>query len=174
MVVPAAGDLVHPALLVSLADGAVQSGEALARRLGVSRAAVWKGIERLRAQGIIVEALPRRGYRLAAPDELLEEARIRATLAPAAADGLHSLELLYEVDSTNTRLLERGPAPFGSADVAIAELQHAGRGRRGRPWIAPFGSGLALSLGWSFRETPRDLPALSLAVGVAAVRALAR
>jgi BirA family biotin operon repressor/biotin-[acetyl-CoA-carboxylase] ligase len=174
MVVPAAGNLVHPALLVSLADGAVQSGETLARRLGVSRAAVWKGIERLRGQGIAVEALPRRGYRLAAPVELLDAARIRAELGPSGNAGLPSLEVLYEVDSTNSRVLDRGPAPAGRGDVAIAELQHAGRGRRGRRWIAPFGSGLALSLGWTFAEPPRDLPSLSLAVGVAICRALAR
>lgn len=172
MAVPAAIGIVPP-LLVALADGATHSGESLARRLGVTRAAVWKGIRRLRAQDIGVEALPRRGYRLAGPVELLDAARIQAVLGPRAAL-LHDCELSFEVTSTNTRLLQRTPPPFGRADVCLCELQTAGRGRRGRGWIAPFGGGIALSLAWSFREAARDLPALSLAVGVAVVRALAR
>jgi BirA family biotin operon repressor/biotin-[acetyl-CoA-carboxylase] ligase len=84
------------------------------------------------------------------------------------------LELLFEVDSTNTRLLASPPPPAGSADACLCELQQAGRGRRGRSWIAPFGSGIALSLSWTFPDTVRDLPSLSLCVGVALVRALSR
>jgi BirA family transcriptional regulator, biotin operon repressor / biotin---[acetyl-CoA-carboxylase] ligase len=82
--------------------------------------------------------------------------------------------VLFEVDSTNTRLLGLGSPPAGQADVCISELQHSGRGRRGRRWIAPFGDSLAMSLGWTWRDATRVEPALSLAVGVAIVRALAR
>ncbi len=87
---------------------------------------------------------------------------------------LRSLEVLFEVDSTNTRLLELPPPPQGRADVCMSELQHAGRGRRGRRWIAPFGAGIAMSLGWAFRDASHAKPALSLAVGVAIARALGR
>jgi len=166
--------LVHPELLVLLADGGLRSGEGIAAELGVSRAAVWKAVERLRAQGIHVEAEPRRGYRLRAPVELFDVTRIRAELDANAAATLRSLELLFEVDSTNTRLLAKPPPLHGFADACLCELQHAGRGRRGRTWIAPFGSGVAVSLAWTFRDTVRDLPALSLCVGVALVRALSR
>ena len=62
----------------------------------------------------------------------------------------------------------------GHAQVCVAEIQSAGRGRRGRTWLAPFGSGLCLSLAWSFEESPPTLSALSLAVGVAVTRALRR
>src|ERR1019366_7762777 len=143
-------------------------------QLGVSRAAVWKGVERLRGLGIEVEAQARRGYRLGQPGGLLNESVIRAELEAPRERLLRSLELPFEVDSTNTRLLSATPPPYGCADVCCSELQHAGRGRRGRPWIAPFGASIAMSLGWSFREAGRDLPALSLAVGVAVARALAR
>ena len=91
-----------------------------------------------------------------------------------AADALQLLEIVFEVDSTNSRLLAASPPPYGAAHVCICELQSAGRGRRGRRWIAPFGTSVAMSLGWAFRDATRDLPALSLAVGVAVVRALAR
>lgn len=165
--------MTQPQILALLADGRLHSGQQLAADLGVSRAAVWKGIERLRQSGIDIQALARRGYSLAQPVELLDLRRIRGELRAGRAKRLRELALLFEVDSTNTRLLEAPPPPPGSAHAALTELQSAGRGRRGRRWIAPFG-GIALSLAWSFPETGRDLPSLSLAVGVAVARALAR
>ncbi len=163
-----------PPLLVLLADGEVHSGEWLAAELRQTRAAVWKGVERLRAAGIQVQALARRGYRLARPVELLDAGRIGAELAADRRAHLHSLELLFEVDSTNTRLLSSTPPPPSTADVCIAELQHAGRGRLGRRWLAPFGGAIAMSLGWTCSDVVRTLPALSLGVGVAVARALGR
>jgi BirA family biotin operon repressor/biotin-[acetyl-CoA-carboxylase] ligase len=163
-----------PALLGSLADGRLHSGESLAAQLGVSRAAVWKSVERLRAIGISVLAEPRRGYRLKEPVELLDSTRIRAELGADVADALGTLEVLFQADSTNSRLLAAAAPRYGVAEVCTCELQSAGRGRRGRRWIAPFGTSVAMSLAWTFRDTARDLPALSLAVGVAVSRALTR
>ena len=174
MAVSIARRLDHPLLLVLLADGQLHSGEWLGKELNVSRAAVWKGMERLRALGVEVQALPRRGYRLSSPVELLDARRIGAELGPQRIGQLRKLELLFEVDSTNTRLLGNAPPPCGSADVCLSELQHAGRGRRGRRWIAPFGGGVALSVAWTFSDGTRTLPALSLGVGVAVWRALVR
>lgn len=174
MAVSIPGNLSSPALLLLLTDGRLHSGERLAQALGMSRAAVWKGIERLRLLGIDIEAVPRRGYRLPDPVELLEERSIRAAIAGEWSDRLRSLSLLFDVDSTNTRLLAAGPPPLGCADVMLSELQHAGRGRRGRHWVAPFGGSIALSLSWSFTDAARANPALSLCVGVAIARALAR
>jgi BirA family biotin operon repressor/biotin-[acetyl-CoA-carboxylase] ligase len=161
-------------LLVLLADGRLHSGEWLAKELGVSRAAVWKGIERLRTLGLEVQALPRRGYCLSSAVELLDARRIAAELGLHRRPQLRNLELLFEVDSTNSRLLAAVPPPPGFADAALSELQHAGRGRRGRNWIAPFGAGIALSMAWTFGEGAGALSALSLGVGVAMARALSR
>jgi len=163
-----------PQLLVLLADGELRSGESLAEHLGQTRAAVWKAVKRLRALGIGVQALARRGYRLADPVELLNAKRIERELSEDSRRHLRGLEVLFEVDSTSTRLLTAAPPPLGLADVCTSELQHAGRGRLGRPWIAPFGSGLAISVAWSFSDAARALPALSLGVGVAVARALVR
>jgi BirA family transcriptional regulator, biotin operon repressor / biotin---[acetyl-CoA-carboxylase] ligase len=174
MAVSIAGRLDHPLLLVLLADGQLHSGEWLGKELNVSRAAVWKGMERLRALGVEVQALPRRGYRLSSPVELLDARRIGAEIGPQRIGQLRNLELLFEVDSTNSRLLGNAPPPCGSADACLSELQHAGRGRRGRRWIAPFGGGVALSVAWTFSDGARTLPALSLGVGVAVWRALVR
>jgi BirA family biotin operon repressor/biotin-[acetyl-CoA-carboxylase] ligase len=174
MAVSVAGGIAHPPLLVLLADGEVHSGERLAAELGQTRAAVWKGVERLRAIGVDIKALARRGYRLAKPVELLDAGRIRAELSAESLVHLRALELLFEVDSTNTRLLASDPPPSSMADVCLSELQHSGRGRLGRRWIAPFGGGIAMSLGWTCNDVVRTLPALSLGVGVAVAQALGR
>jgi BirA family transcriptional regulator, biotin operon repressor / biotin---[acetyl-CoA-carboxylase] ligase len=174
MAVSLASGIDHPSLLMLLADGRLHSGEWLAQELGVSRAAIWKGIERLRMRGIDIEAVPRRGYRLRSAVELLDAGRVREAVDLGQAGRLRSLELLFDVDSTNTRLLAASPPPYGSADVVLTELQHAGRGRRGRHWVAPFGGSIALSMGWSFADASRASPALSLSVGVAIARALTR
>ena len=164
MAVSIASRLDHPLLLVLLADGRLRSGEWLAKELKVSRSAVWKAVERLRALGVDVQALPRRGYRLSNPVELLDARRIRAELGPQRMAQLRTLELKFEVDSTNTRLLGNAAPPLGQADACLSELQHAGRGRRGRRWIAPFGAGVALSVAWSFSLGAGALGPLSLGV----------
>jgi BirA family transcriptional regulator, biotin operon repressor / biotin---[acetyl-CoA-carboxylase] ligase len=173
MAVSIPGGLAPP-LLVLLSDGEVRSGESLALALGQTRAAVWKGVERLRALGIGVQALARRGYRLSEPVELLHPDLVLRELSAQSRGHLRNLEILFEVDSTSTRLMSANAAPLGFADVCASELQHAGRGRLGRRWIAPFGAGLAMSVAWSFSDAARGLPALSLGVGVAVARALVR
>jgi BirA family transcriptional regulator, biotin operon repressor / biotin---[acetyl-CoA-carboxylase] ligase len=174
MAVSIASRLDHPLLLVLLADGQLRSGEWLAKELKVSRAAVWKAVERLRALGVEVQALPRRGYRLSNPVELLDARRIGAELGPERMAQLRTLDLMFDVDSTNSRLLGNAPPPLGQADACLSELQHAGRGRRGRRWIAPFGASVALSVAWTFSDGAGALAALSLGVGVAVARALER
>ncbi len=174
MAVPIARGVGPPPLLALLADGAVHSGERLAADLNLSRAAVWKAVGRLRSLGIDVQSLPRRGYRLAQPVELLDAQRIIGALASEHAARIESLELPFEIDSTNSRLAAAVPPPFGRLRVCLGELQTAGRGRRGRSWLAPFGSGVAMSLGWSVSEAARVGPSLSLGVGVAVAGALER
>jgi BirA family biotin operon repressor/biotin-[acetyl-CoA-carboxylase] ligase len=174
MVVSIPRGLDPPALLLLLADGELHSGESLATQLGQTRAAVWKGVERLRALGIDVQAHARRGYRLPGPVEMLDAEPVQRELTKPCLTRLRRLEILFEVDSTNTRLMKSPPPPCGCADVCMAELQNAGRGRLGRTWLTPFGSGIAMSIGWTFSDGARALPALSLGVGVAVSRALAR
>jgi BirA family biotin operon repressor/biotin-[acetyl-CoA-carboxylase] ligase len=161
-------------LLALLADGEPHTAAALARDLKVQRAALGVEIERLRAQGIEIMTLARRGYGLSKPVELLDARRIRTGLRETHEIKLRRLEVLFEVESTNTRLLGLPSPPAGQADVCTCELQHSGRGRRGRRWVAPFGDSLAMSLGWVWRDARRVEPALSLAVGVAIARGLAR
>jgi BirA family biotin operon repressor/biotin-[acetyl-CoA-carboxylase] ligase len=161
-------------LLLLLADGRLHSGARLARALGAGRASVCGEIERLRASGVQIDAVSGRGYRLPGPVELLDAHQIRSALSQERDRQLRSFELLFAVDSTNSRLLGLPAPPAGHADVCMSELQHSGRGRRGRRWIASFGGSIALSLAWSFGDAARASPALSLATGVAISRALAK
>ena len=161
-------------LLRLLSDGALHSGEELAAALSISRAAVWKRLQQLESWGIACEARPGSGYRLEAPVELLDAAQIRDRLPQAARAMLRMLEVHESLASTSDRLLAVDDLPPGRFDACLAEFQSAGRGRRGRHWVAPFASGLCLSINWSFRDAPAMLGALSLAAGVAALRALGR
>jgi len=159
-------------LLRLLADGEIHSGEELAARLGVPRAAVGKLLRPLADWGIACESVRGRGYRLAAPLELLTAAAIRRELPPFASDRLRNLDVHETLPSTNDALLAVQDLPAGRFDACFAEFQTAGRGRRGRRWLAPFASGLCLSVNWSFRDSAGAQGALSLAAGVAVLRAL--
>jgi BirA family transcriptional regulator, biotin operon repressor / biotin---[acetyl-CoA-carboxylase] ligase len=161
-------------LLGLLADGTLHSGGQLAAELGVTRAAIWKHVAELRELGIDVLSLDRRGYQLPARIELVDADRIRATAVAERWPLACELEVLFEIDSTNDYLYSAAaPAP-GHARLVFAEWQRAGRGRRGRSWLAPFGSGLTFSIGWTFADMPADLSALSLAMGVQVVHGLRR
>jgi BirA family biotin operon repressor/biotin-[acetyl-CoA-carboxylase] ligase len=160
--------------LATLADGAFHSGEAIAEQLHLSRSAVWKQIRSLQALGIEIQAVPKQGYRLPRAVDLYDAEKIVAQWPEAVRRRVTHMDVLLEVDSTNSHIDQiSGPAP-GHATLCVAEVQTAGRGRKGRSWVAPFGGSLCLSLGWQFGESPPTLSALSLAVGIAVVRVLRR
>lgn len=161
----------NAALLRALAPGVAVSGELLGRRLGSSRAAVWKAVRRLVALGVPVESLPGRGYRLEQPLVPLEAEAIRRALPPGVARRIGALEVLAETDSTNARVLA-ADRPVGEFSVCLAEHQSAGRGRRGRRWLAPPGSAICLSVGGRLPAAPSDYASLPTAVGVACAAAL--
>ena len=154
-------------LLALLATGAFYSGEQLARKLRISRGGVWKLIHTLQALGVDVESVPRQGYRLPRAVDLFDSKAIAAELSPAIRPLVDPLEVLLTVDSTNRHVAEHASNPPGTTHVCIAEIQNAGRGRRGRSWVAPFGCGICMSMAWQFGEAPPTFSALSLAVGVA-------
>ena len=159
-------------VFAELADGRFRSGEALARSLGVSRSAVWKVVAALRAQGCTLHAVRNRGYRLVHGSEPLDPAKIRAHLGREVREHIARIDSTWAIGSTNTALLERANPRSGTAEVLLAEFQNAGRGRRGRAWLAPPGGAICLSMSWTFREVPQDLGALGLVIGVCALRAL--
>ncbi|HYB65249.1 MAG TPA: biotin--[acetyl-CoA-carboxylase] ligase [Steroidobacteraceae bacterium] len=155
-----------------LGDGRFHSGEELAGHLRVSRSAVWKAAGTLRALGAELHAVRNRGYRLSAATEPLAAAAIGGQLPRDVRARVVKLETVWSIASTNTALLGRTGPGNGASEVLLAEYQSAGRGRRGRSWLAPPGGAICLSLSWMFREVPPDLGALGLVIGVCALRAL--
>ena len=148
------------------------SGVALAEHFGVTRTAVWKAVRNLRELGTLIEAVPHQGYRLALPASPLDAAGVKTLLPPAVSARLRQGDCEGALESTNATLLARAAPSPGQFDFLTAEFQSAGRGRRGRQWLAPPGGAICLSWSWSFDALPSQIGALSLAVGVAALRAL--
>ncbi len=156
-----------------LSDGRFHSGAELGRSLGVSRAAVWKAIQKLKHDwGVMVHAVPGKGYKLPEKVEMLARECILGFLSAACRQRLGKLEILKEVDSTNRYLLDAVASGAQSGDVVLAEYQTAGRGRRGRFWLSPFAQNLYFSLYWQFDLHAARLAGLSLAMAVAISRAL--
>ena len=155
-----------------LVDGRFHSGQELARTLTVSRSAIWKAVSALRELGATLHAVKNRGYRLVQGGEPLDPAKIREHVAREMRDRVGGIEAVWSIPSTNTALLGRPNPRAGTSEVLLAEYQSAGRGRRGRAWLAPPGGAICLSLSWTFPEVPQDLGALGLVIGVCALRAL--
>jgi BirA family biotin operon repressor/biotin-[acetyl-CoA-carboxylase] ligase len=159
-------------VFAELCDGQFHSGEALAHALGVTRSAVWKAANALRDLGTPMEAVRNRGYKLLGSSEPLDASAIRTHFATDIAPRIARLDVAWTTESTNTELVARAYPEKGRSEVLLAEFQSAGRGRRGRSWLAPPGGAVCLSLSWTFPEVPRDAGGLSLAIGVCVLRAL--
>ena len=153
-----------------LADAEFHSGAKLARDLGVTRGTIWNAVRALAAAGVEVYRVRGRGYRLAQPVSLLDAAAIARHAGSAASR--FAVEVVDVADSTNTLLMQRAAADAPGGSVIAAECQRAGRGRMGRAWHADIGGALTFSVLWRFGQGAAALAGLSLAAGVALVRAL--
>ncbi|MBS7458207.1 biotin--[acetyl-CoA-carboxylase] ligase [Coralloluteibacterium stylophorae] len=165
-------DPLERALLARLLAGPV-SGAELAAAAGVTRAAVWKRVEALRAQGVDVEARAGTGYSVPAGLAalgLLDPDAIRAAAGAALHGRLDALRVAWSIDSTSSALLRDAQAGDGS--VLLAERQSGGRGRRGRAWASPLAAHVYLSLLRRFELPPVRLGGLSIVVGIACAHAL--
>ncbi|MDA0143479.1 bifunctional biotin--[acetyl-CoA-carboxylase] ligase/biotin operon repressor BirA [Vibrio toranzoniae] len=153
------------ALLKCLADGEFHSGEDLGEMIGVSRAAISKHIKGIQEWGLDIYRVQGKGYKLAERLDMLDQQKLSAVSHDA------SLDLISIIGSTNQHLLERTNT-LKSGSVCVAEYQSAGRGRRGREWVSPFGANLYLSMYWRLDAGMAAAMGLSLVVGVAVVEAL--
>ncbi len=162
-------------LLTVMSDGEIHSGETLGAMLAISRAAVWKQLQQFEKFGLQIETVKGQGYRIEGGLDLLDRQVILESLPDAVCGLITELVLEPVLSSTNQVLLNRvreNQSVHGM--VCLAEMQTAGRGRRGRVWQSPFARNIYLSLAWKFEQGIAAVEGLSLAVGVAVVRALSR
>lgn len=157
-------------ILRLLSHDTFQSGEALAHRLGVSRTSIWQALEALEETGLSLQRIRGRGYRLPRPIQWLDAERITAALGAKATD--FPLDIHDHLPSTNTLLMKQAQEGAAHRTCLLAETQGAGRGRQGKRWRSSLGGSLTFSLLWRFDQGVAALYGLSLAVGVALVRAL--
>jgi BirA family biotin operon repressor/biotin-[acetyl-CoA-carboxylase] ligase len=157
-------------VLRALSHTEFRSGEALARTFGVSRGTIHNALKGLDGLGVHIVGSRGLGYRLDDATSWLDAERIRAS----AGDAARTIDLQVEAscESTNTVLVDLARGATASGKVIAAELQTRGRGRRGRGWESALGAALTFSLLWRFERGVAALSGLSLAVGVALVRAL--
>ena len=159
-------------LLTALADGQFHSGQEIGALLGVSRSAIWKQMKTLESLGVEVYSIRGRGYRIPGGLELLCEEKIANGCSQSVVGDLQKIEVHRLLDSTNLQAMRELQAGASSGQLFLAEYQTAGKGRRGRTWVSPFGRNLYFSLIWSFAAGAAGLEGLSLVVGVALHRAL--
>ncbi|CAH1904568.1 Bifunctional ligase/repressor BirA [Candidatus Nitrotoga sp. HW29] len=158
------------ALLRQLVDGKFHSGEMLAQRLGISRASVSNALHGVADYGLALYSVPGRGYCLNNPPQWLDAELIARHLGKQA--GQFQIDIFDNLPSSNTLMLQRAAQGAASGNVLAVELQSGGRGRLGRSWHSSLGNALTFSLLWRFELDLSALSGLSLAVGVALIRAL--
>lgn len=155
--------------LLRSADGYI-SGQELCNRFGVSRTAVWKAINQLKEAGYEIEAQQNKGYRLMAAPDLMTEAEIKSLLH---TDWV-AKEVLYfdTIDSTNTKAQELAEKGYPSGTLVVADKQESGKGRRGRSWVSPSGTGIFMTLMIKPDINPNNASMLTLVAALAVAKAI--
>ena len=155
--------------LLRSADGYI-SGQELCNRFGVSRTAVWKAINQLKEAGYEIEAQQNKGYRLMAAPDLMTEAEIKSLMH---TDWV-AKEVLYfdTIDSTNTKAQELDEKGYPSGTLVVADKQESGKGRRGRSWVSPSGTGIFMTLMIKPDINPNNASMLTLVAALAVAKAI--
>ena len=155
--------------LLRSADGYI-SGQELCNRFGVSRTAVWKAINQLKEAGYEIEAQQNKGYRLMAAPDLMTEAEIKSLMH---TDWV-AKEVLYfdTIDSTNIKAQELAEKGYPSGTLVVADKQESGKGRRGRSWVSPSGTGIFMTLMIKPDINPNNASMLTLVAALAVAKAI--
>ena len=150
------------------AGGGYISGEEISKSLNISRTAVWKYINKLRADGYIIKSVTNRGYALLSAPDIINAEEIQNTLSTT----LIGKKIFYteKTDSTNNEAKRHSGAPNGS--VFISEIQTNGRGRRGRTWQSEKGFGIYMSILQKPDIAPYEVSKITLLSGLAVAKAL--
>jgi len=148
-------------------DGFV-SGEEMSRRLGITRAAIWKKITALRDKGYVIEGSTAKGYRLIkTPEFAVEELKI-------LVKGDFGKEIIFHesLDSTNTLAMELAEKGGHHGTAVIADRQIKGKGRLGRTWVSPPQGNIYMSVIVRPELEPKDATLLTIMSAISCARAI--
>ncbi len=151
------------------AQGEYFSGEELARKLSLSRNAVWRAVKSLQDEGYTIEAVTNRGYCLTAAPDILTAGAIAQNL-PEGKDW--DIEVYRSITSTNTVLKEMAEKGTPEGKILIAEEQTAGKGRMNRAFYSPAGTGVYLSILLRPKFSPEESLYITTAAAVAVAQAI--
>lgn len=150
-------------------DGYV-SGQELCERFGVSRTAVWKAMNQLKKEGYEIESVQNKGYHLVKTPDILS----KNELVSIRKTKWVGTEICYfdVTDSTNTQAksLGEGDAPNGT--LVVAGKQESGRGRRGRSFESPAGTGIFMTLLLRPEIEPQNASMLTLVSALAVAKGI--
>lgn len=146
------------------------SGQSLCQKFGVSRTAVWKAVNQLKDAGYEIEAVPNRGYRLIKVPDSISETELKSLCRTEWA----GQEICYfpVIDSTNIKAKQLAEEGYPMGTLVVAEQQDAGRGRRGRSWESPRGSGIFMTLLLKPDIHPNNASMLTLVAALAVSAAI--
>jgi len=146
------------------------SGEELCKLADISRAAIWKHMEKLREEGYEIEASPHLGYRLVAiPDSLIPQEIKWGLRTKLLGKEIISYK---KIGSTNDIAYELAEKGLKEGTVIFAEEQTKGKGRQGRLWASPPKGGIYMSCILRPRIAPNEIPKITLLAAVAVARSI--
>ncbi len=146
------------------------SGEEICKSMGVSRTAIWKHIQSLRAEGYEIDSQTHSGYRLiSVPDRLYPEEIYYGLESEILGRNVHYFDSTVSTNRV-AREIATGGAPEGT--LVVAEEQTGGRGRMGRGWFAPRYLGIFCSLILRPELPPTEAPPVTMLAAVALARAI--
>lgn len=150
--------------------GTYLSGQELCNKLGVSRTAIWKTINQLKEAGYRFDAAQNKGYRLKYAPDVVNAPELESLRETEwAGCEIHYFDCL---DSTITKAKELAEAGHPGGTLVVAERQTAGKGRRGRGWESPAGSGIFMTLLLKPEINPNNASMLTLVAALAVARAI--
>lgn len=144
------------------------SGEGLSEQLGVSRTSIWKAIKRLKEEGFEIESVNNKGYKIMENPDDLVESLLQHDLSKK---GFEKVRLYETIDSTNLEA-KRLASSFAGNGIFISKEQTLGKGRRGRTWLSPKGTGHYMSLVYRPDIEPMAASMLTLLAGLAVCKSL--
>lgn len=150
-------------------DSFISGGE-ISLALGVTRTTIWKYVKLFRSEGFEIESISNKGYRLIRIPDRLEPVLIDQELHTRyLGRNIHYFSTITSTNSKARELMVNDPA---HGTLVIAEEQTQGKGRLGRNWISPFGTGIWMSLIIKPDMEPSDAPKMTMLGAVAVVKAI--